>query len=78
MSQQDFFNLLSLSALQKRIYAALVRKAALLPVTELVNRIRATELMEGVDPSDYKLSSYLDALCLKMTPEDFSDFLAGF
>lgn len=78
MSQQDFFNLLNLTAIQKRIYAALVRKAAMLPVSELVNRIRAVANMEGVEPADYHLSSYLDALCLKMTPEDFSDFLAGF
>ncbi len=78
MSQQDFFNLLVLTTLQKRIYAALVRHASLLSVVELVNRIRAVANMEGIEPADYVLSSFLDALCLKMTPDDFSDFLAGF
>lgn len=78
MSQQDFFNLLVLSALQKRIYAALVRHASLLSVGELVNRIRAIANMNGVEPADYQMSSYLDALSLKMSPEDYSDFLAGF
>lgn len=78
MSQEDFFNLLNLSSLHKRIYAALVRKASLLSAEILKNKISLIAVMEGADPKDYHFSSLLDALSLKISPDEFEAFLAEF
>lgn len=75
MKHSDFFNVMSLSPIKMRIYGSLVHHHCAKSTSDLKNKIKLMIDVIGVDPSNYRLSSLLDALASKIDHVEFNEFL---